>query len=166
MLTTKQARENQEKYGFNELVEGKKKIPNLVCTKFTHNNLMEMGACIDLEQHKFEVLHGFDEILIAGLSMGAVAGVGSTYNYIPNVYHAIFESMKKNEVETARAWQMKSIRTVEVIIKYGGGVRGGKAIMKLIGLDCGSCRLPIKAFSTEEYEKLKGDLDAIKFFEF
>ena len=48
--------------------------------------------------------------------MGAVAGVGSTYNYIPNVYHAIFESMKKNEVETARAWQMKSIRTVEVII--------------------------------------------------
>ena len=33
--------------------------------------------------------------LIAGLSMGAVAGVGSTYNYIPNVYHAIFESMKK-----------------------------------------------------------------------
>ena len=41
---------------------------------------------------------------------------------------------------------MKSIRTVEVIIKYGGGVRGGKAIMKLIGLDCGSCRLPIKSF--------------------
>ena len=53
------------------LVEGRKKIPNLVGTKFTHNNLMEMGACIDLEQHKFEVLHGFDEILIAGLSMGA-----------------------------------------------------------------------------------------------
>ena len=148
------------------LVEGKKKMPNLVGTKFTHNNLMEMGACIDLEQHKFEVLHGFDEILIAGLSMGAVAGVGSTYNYIPNVYHAIFESMKKNDVETARAWQMKSIRTVEVIIRYGGGVRGGKAIMKLIGIDCGSCRLPIKAFSVEEYEKLKGDLDAIKFFEF
>ena len=148
------------------LVEGKKKIPNLVGTKFTHNNLMEMGACIDLEQHKFEVLHGFDEILIAGLSMGAVAGVGSTYNYIPNVYHAIFESMKQNDVETARAWQMKSIRTVEVIIKYGGGVRGGKAIMKLIGIDCGSCRLPIKPFSVEEYDKLKGDLDAINFFDF
>ena len=38
----------------------------------------EMGACIDLEQHKFEVLHGFDEILIAGLSMGAVAGKTGT----------------------------------------------------------------------------------------
>lgn len=62
------------------LVEGKKKIPNLVGTKFTHNNLMEMGVCIELEQHRFEVLHGYDEILISGLAMGAVAGVGSTYN--------------------------------------------------------------------------------------
>ena len=40
------------------------------------------------------------------------------------------------------------------------------AIMKLIGIDCGSCRLPIKPFSVDEYEKLRGDLDAIKFFEF
>ena len=135
-------------------------------TKFTHNNLMEMGVCIELEQHRFEVLHGYDEILISGLAMGAVAGVGSTYNYIPNVYQAIFDSMKMNDLETARHNQIKSIRTVEVIIKYGGGVRGGKAIMKLIGIDCGSCRLPIKPFSVDEYEKLRGDLDAIKFFEF
>lgn len=148
------------------LVEGKKKMPNLVGTKFTHNNLMEMGACIDLENHKFEVLHGYDEILIAGLSMGAVAGVGSTYNYIPNVYQAVFEAMKRNDVEAARSYQMKSIRTVEVIIKYGGGVRGGKAIMKLIGIDCGGCRLPITDFTAKEYDDLKGDLEAIKFFEF
>ena len=149
------------------LVEGKKKIPNLVGTKFTHNNLMEMGVCIELEQHRFEVLHGYDEILISGLAMGAVAGVGSTYNYIPNVYQAIFDSMKNERGGNGTCHgQMKSIRTVEVIIKYGGGVRGGKAIMKLIGLDCGSCRLPIKPFSVDEYEKLRGDLDAIKFFEF
>ena len=32
---------------------------------------------------------------------------------------------------------------LKVIIKYGGGVRGGKAIMRLIGIDCGDCRLPI-----------------------
>ncbi len=92
------------------------------------------------------------KFLFLVLAMGAVAGVGSTYNYIPNVYQAIFYSMKMNDLETARHNQIKSIRTVEVIIKYGGGVRGGKAIMKLIGLDCGSCRLPIKAFSVDEYE--------------
>lgn len=148
------------------LIEGKKRMPNLVGTKFTHNNLMEMGACIDLCQHQFEVLHGFDEILIAGLSMGAVAGVGSTYNYIPSVYNGIFEAMKVNDVAKARALQLQSIQTVEVIIKYGGGVRGGKAIMNLIGIECGDCRLPITPFTTQELKNLKEDLEAINFFEF
>jgi len=46
MLTTKQARENQEKYGFNELVEGKKKIPNLVGTKFTHKYHADISGTV------------------------------------------------------------------------------------------------------------------------
>ena len=140
------------------LIAAEKKLPNLVGVKFTHNNLMEMGACIDLNDHKFEILHGFDEILISGLSMGAIAGVGSTYNYIPQVYNEIFSSMKVNDVKRAREFQLKSIKVVEVIIKYGGGVRGGKAIMKLIGIDCGECRSPLSKFTDHEYAELRKDL--------
>ena len=58
---------------------------------------------------------------------------------------------------------MKSIEIVKIIIKYGGGVRGGKAIMNLIGIECGPCRLPIPAVSTEEYDMLKNDLIKIGF---
>lgn len=148
------------------LIEGKKRMPNLAGTKFTHNNLMEMGVCLDLNNHEFEVLHGYDEILISGLAMGAQAGVGSTYNYIPKVYDGIFNAMKNNDLETARSLQMKSIRTVEVIIKYGGGVRGGKEIMNLIGIPCGSCRPPLSPLSEDEKVKIKDDLKAIKFEEF
>lgn len=42
----------------------------------------------------------------------------------------------------AAALQQYSVKIVEVIIKHGGGVRGGKAIMRLMGVNCGSCRLP------------------------
>lgn len=146
------------------LIDAKQAIPTLAGVKFTHNNLMEMGACINLNNGEFEILHGYDEILIAGLSMGAVAGVGSTYNYFAPIYRKIFDAMKINDVQTARAYQMQSIELVKVIIKYGGGVRGGKAIMNLLGINCGSCRLPIDSFSTEEYAALKKDLDAINFF--
>lgn len=140
------------------LKEGKKIIPNLVGTKFTHNNLMEMGECLALNQGEFEVLHGYDEILIAGLSFGAVAGVGSTYNYMPEVYQGIIQAMNDNNLELARRLQQKSIEIVKIIIKYGGGVRGGKAIMNLLGIDCGPCRLPIASFSATEYDALKQDL--------
>lgn len=146
------------------LVEGKKVIPNLVGTKFTHNNLMEMGECLALNNGAFEVLHGYDEILIAGLAFGAVGGVGSTYNYLPKVYLGIIEAMKTGDMETARQLQQQSIEVVKVIIKYGGGVRGGKAIMNLIGIECGQCRLPITPFSDEEYTSLKEDLEKIGFF--
>ncbi|MDD4016269.1 MAG: dihydrodipicolinate synthase family protein [Petrimonas sp.] len=140
------------------LHEGEKKIPNLAGVKFTHNNLMEMGDCIQLDNGAFEVLHGFDETLICGLALGAVAGVGSTYNYIPHVYLNILKSMESNDVETARAFQMQSVEMVKIIIKYGGGVRGGKAIMNLIGVECGTCRPPLAPFEMEEYDSLKEDL--------
>lgn len=146
------------------LVEGKKAMPNLVGTKFTHNNLMEMGECLALNNGEFEVLHGYDEILIAGLAFGAVAGVGSTYNYLSSVYLGIFDAMEQKDLQKARELQQKSIEVVKVIIKYGGGVRGGKAIMNLIGIECGDCRLPITPFSDKEYETLKKDLEAIDFF--
>lgn len=146
------------------LAEGKKVMPNLVGTKFTHNNLMEMEECLAFNNGEFEVLHGFDEILIAGLALGAKAGVGSTYNYLPSVYLGILDAMEKGDLNRARELQQKSIEVVKVIIKYGGGVRGGKAIMNLIGIECGSCRLPISSFSEEEYRTLKEDLQQVGFF--
>jgi N-acetylneuraminate lyase len=143
------------------LHEGKKIIPNLAGVKFTHNNLMEMGDCIQLDNGAFEVLHGFDETLICGLALGAVAGVGSTYNYIPHVYLNILKSMESNDVERARAFQVQSVEMVKIIIQYGGGVRGGKAIMNMIGIECGSCRPPFAAFEKEEYDVLREKLRSI-----
>ena len=72
--------------------------------------------------------------------------------------------MEKNDLFTARKLQQKSIDIVKVIIKYGGGVRGGKAIMKYVGVDCGPCRLPIHPFGEEEYGCLQKDLEANDFF--
>ena len=44
---------------------------------------------------------------------------------------------------TGPAQQQESVDIVHVIINHGGGIRGGKAIMKLVGIDCGDCRLPL-----------------------
>ncbi|SDZ92196.1 N-acetylneuraminate lyase [Porphyromonadaceae bacterium KH3R12] len=146
------------------LREGKQEIPNLAGVKYTHNNLMEMGDCIHLDDGAFEVLHGYDEMLVCGLALGAVAGVGSTYNYSPSVYLNIMKAMEEGDLASARAFQMQSIEIVKIIIKYGGGVRGGKAIMNLIGIECGECRLPIAPFGKEEYDSLRKDLETIGFF--
>lgn len=148
------------------LSEGKKQIPNLVGVKFTHNNLMEMQQCIHMDNGAFEVLHGFDEILITGLSVGAKAAVGSTYNYVPGIYQGVMEAMEKGDVETARAMQWKAVEIIDILIKHGGGVRSGKIFMKLAGIDCGPCRLPIAPCSEKELEEAKEELSNTEFFKY
>ena len=143
---------------------GEKKIPTLQGIKFTHNNLMEMNQCINLDGGKFEILHGYDEILMSGLALGAKAGVGSTYNYAGKIYNALLDAFEAGDLAKAREMQMYSVEIVKVIIKYGGGVRGGKAIMNLLGIECGECRLPMNRFTEAEYKELREDLEAIDFF--
>ena len=52
-----------------------------------------------------------------------------------------------------------------MLIKYGGGVRAGKEIMSLVGINSGPGRAPIKKFSSEEKINLKNALEAIDFFD-
>jgi N-acetylneuraminate lyase len=146
------------------LLMADKRIPSLAGVKYTHTNLKEMQLCLNACNRKFEVLNGFDEILITGLAVGAIAAVGSTYNYMPFVYQSIMNAVKNDDLQKARDYQMLAIKAMEVIFKYGGGVRAGKAAMTLAGIDCGPCRLPLEPFRKEEYDMLKKELDSIGFF--
>ena len=119
---------------------------------------MEMAECIDYDCHRFEILNGYDENLLCGLAMGVEGAVGSTYNYIPHIYQKMMEYFKKDKITQAREMQLKSIAVINIIIKHGGGVRGGKAIMKFIGINCGDCRLPLSPFSKSEYEEIEREL--------
>lgn len=148
------------------LIEGKKEMPNLEGVKFTHNNIMEMMQCVNACHGMFDVLNGFDEILIAGLAAGAKGAVGSTYNYIPEIYKGVMDAMAAGNLEEARRMQMKAVEIVDVLIKHGGGTRGGKIFMKLAGLDCGPCRLPISPCSQQELEETRRELEKTDFFKY
>lgn len=148
------------------LREGKKEIPTLKGVKFTHNNLMEMQQCINLNDGEFEVLNGFDEILLAGLACGCEGAVGSTYNYIPRIYQGILEAVEKGDLAEARKMSKKAVDIVDVLVKHGGGTRAGKIFMKLAGFDCGPCRLPISPCSEEELQQTRHELEQTDFFKY
>ena len=145
------------------LEKGSKVIPNLAGIKFTSNNFMEMLECIRLDGGRFDILNGFDEMLLCGLTVGACGGVGSTYNYALKTYRGICDAFAAGDIEQARALQQESVEIVRVIIRHGGGVRGGKAIMNHLGYDCGDCRLPFAPYTEAEMRQLAEELNAIGF---
>jgi N-acetylneuraminate lyase len=143
---------------------GSKTIPNLAGVKFTFTDFMDMHQCITLQNGRFDVLHGHDEILINGLILGVKGAIGTTFNFIPEIYHKIIASFDNNDFESARAYQMKSIRVIAVMLKYVNAIVGGKAILKLSGIDCGPCRTPLRNLTDQEMSGLKSDLEEAGYF--
>jgi N-acetylneuraminate lyase len=146
------------------LAEADLHIPNFAGVKFTHFDLYDMQQCIEYEKGKYEILHGYDEVLLCGLALGVNSAVGSTYNYMAAVYHKIVEAYYKGDMEMARAYQLISVHIVKLLIKHGGGVRAGKAIMEFVGIDCGQCRLPIRSMDEKEKASFKSELAETGFF--
>jgi len=141
------------------------KIPNFAGIKFSHYDLMEFNQCLLIENGKFNMLYGYDETLLCGLVLGAEAAVGSTYNYFSPVYHKLWEAFNNGDLEKARKMQQLSVKLAVILDKYGGGVVCGKAIMNLLGVNCGPCRLPLGNLSSSEIDQLRKDLEQINFFE-
>jgi len=141
------------------------KIPNLAGVKFTDNNFMEMQQCLQLDNGKWDILHGFDETLLAGLSLGAEGAVGSTFNFMAPLYNEIIKDFESGNIVEARKKQIKSVKIINVLNSYRGAIVAGKRLMKTVGIDCGNFRLPAAKFNENEYENFINDLKNAGFSE-
>jgi N-acetylneuraminate lyase len=108
-------------------------FPNVLGVKFTDFNLYLLHQLVELGK---TVFNGYDEVLAAGLLMGAQGGIGSTYNVMPQVYLKIAEAARRGDWHTARQWQFAANRVIAVLVKYpfAGALR---AVMRRRGFDCG-----------------------------
>lgn len=140
-------------------------IPNFAGVKYTHTDFMDMHLCIHMQNGRFDVLHGHDEILINGLVLGVEGAIGTTFNFIPRVYDSIIESYLEGNMAMARKHQMESIKIVKTMLKYVNAIVGGKAIMKLAGIDCGPCRSPLRNLTPTEVLSLEEELKSTAFFD-
>jgi N-acetylneuraminate lyase len=141
---------------------GAKRIPNLAGIKFTDENLMSYAQCLNFEDGRFNILFGRDEILLAALALGANGAVGSTYNYMAPIYQNVISAFRAGDLQSAQRWQMLSIQIIAVMARYGG-LPAGKAMMKMVGLDCGPVRSPLRNLSPDEVDAFRKDLERVGF---
>jgi N-acetylneuraminate lyase len=140
-------------------------IPTLVGVKFTHENLMDFARATELDDRKYNLLFGRDEILLSALALGAQGAVGSTYNYAAPLFHRIIAAFNRGDLAAARRDQARVMELVGVLDAHGG-LAAGKSVMKLIGIDCGPVRLPLRALSRDTEASLQAGLERVGFFEY
>ncbi|MBF9252700.1 dihydrodipicolinate synthase family protein [Pontibacter sp. 172403-2] len=137
-------------------------IPNFAGIKYTHEDFMDYLSCLQFSSGKYDMLWGRDENLLSALVLGAKGGVGSTYNYAAPLYTALIEAYNQGDHGKARRLQQQSIDMIRLLGKYGG-IATGKAYMKVIGLDCGEFRLPVRNMGAEQFRLFAEDVAALDF---
>lgn len=140
-------------------------IPTFAGIKYTHEDFMDFLSCTNFNNRKYDMLWGRDENMLSALVLGSRGAVGSTYNYAAPLYHDLIAAYDRGDLEAANALQQKSIDMITLLGKYGG-IATGKAYMKLVDLDCGTFRLPVKNMNAEQFTSFKEDVDALDFGSF
>jgi N-acetylneuraminate lyase len=138
------------------------RIKNFAGIKYTHEDLMDFLACSQYEDKKYDLLWGRDECMLSALATGAKGAVGSTFNYAAPLYLELMDAFNKGDFESAQALQQTSIDMINLLGKYGG-IATGKAYMKLVGIDCGEFRLPVKNMSEEEFDAFEKEVESLSF---
>ena len=147
------------------LQEIDEQIPTFKGIKYTHEDFMDFLSCLNFKDRKYDMLWGRDENMLSSLILGSKGAVGSTYNYAAPLYLDLMEAYENSDFENANALQQKSIDMIRLLGKYGG-IATGKAYMKLIGLDCGTFRLPIAHMTEEQFALFQADVADLGFEHF
>ena len=127
----------------NKLFENEK----FIGIKHTSGDMFTLNQFKTLDR-EIVVYNGFDETLLAGLSMGADGAIGSTYNFMGKKFKKIMNCFNSGEIETAKALQNEANEIICEMIKYGV-FQSEKAILTEMGIDMGQCRPPFLPISDE-----------------
>lgn len=145
------------------LQKGSARIPNLVGLKYTATALHEYQQCKDLDQGRFDVLWGCDEMLLGALATGAQGAIGSTYNIAAPLNHALISAFEAGNLKEARRLQTLSIRMIRLLQNYPFHP-AMKVVLGLLGQACGPCRLPLPQLSQADAASIEKELSQFDFF--
>lgn len=138
-------------------------IPSFKGLKYTASTLHEYEACLNHKDGKFDILFGYDEMLLPALAVGAKGAVGSTYTFAAPLYNRIIECFENNQLKEARELQMMSIKMVQSLVKFSP-IPAQRVIVGSSGINLGPCRLPLLELKASDKERLLEELENKEFF--
>jgi N-acetylneuraminate lyase len=140
------------------------RLPTLAGIKFSDCRLHDLQLCQRHRSGALDVVFGVDEMLLAAVALGVRGAVGSTYGFAAPLYLRVIDAFDRGDLERARSDQALAAEMVRIILRHCGRA-GLKAVMSLIGLDCGPYRLPQTTAAPDDVARMARALEAIGFFE-
>ena len=108
--------------------------------KFTSNDFFTLEQVRAKFPDKL-IYNGYDEMFLAGVSMGADGGIGSTYNFMADKFVKIHQLFENNQIAEAQALQKEANRIITLLCQIGV-MQAEKEVLNQLGIPFGNCRRP------------------------
>jgi N-acetylneuraminate lyase len=130
-------------------------IPNIAGFKFTDPNFYTMQRLLTRFRTDQVLYNGQDEALALGLQVGAHGGIGTTYNFMPELILAVYHHCQAGQYSEAVAVQRQVNDIIEPLL-LSQGLAATKQILVWQGLiDHPTCALPRAGLSASQQRQLR-----------
>lgn len=128
-------------------------IPNIIGVKEASTDIVKVAKIRANCPADFTVWSGNDDQAVAAIALGAEGIISVLSNIAPNETQAMVLAALAGDLDTAAAMNLQLLPLMELLFCEVNPVPAKEA-MKIIGYDCGSCRLPLGTMSPENRKRL------------
>lgn len=130
------------------------RIPNIAGVKEASSDIAKIGKIRALCPDDFFLWSGNDDLTAAVIALGGSGVISVVSNVLPEQTQAMVRAALDGDFDTAADLQIKLLPLIEALFSEVNPIPV-KAALKLIGYDCGECRLPLTPISQANLKKLK-----------
>lgn len=134
-------------------------IPTFVGIKFTSPKLDEGAQAFRVNNNKYAVFLGNDQLITAATALGMDSFITTTSNLFPEITLEALNEGKLGNVLRSREKQESLAKMMSTVSKYGKWVETMKAAMSLLtNINPGPPRAPLKPITTQSMASMAKDL--------
>ena len=135
-------------------------IPNIAGVKEASTEITKVAKIMAVCPESFAVWCGNDDMTVPVISLGGAGVISVTSNILPEQVQAMVHTALSGDFRSARQFQQTLIPITDLLFCEVNPIPV-KAAMKLLGYDCGNCRLPLTPLLPENEKKLNALLSAL-----
>jgi len=130
-------------------------LKNLGGFKYTDYNLYLMQRLLARFAPQHLMYHGADEMLSLGLALGAHGGIGTTYNFMPELILEVAQLCGEGKLAEAIEVQKKVNEVIEVLLSYQGLAATKQILYWQKAIDSPTCAAPRASLSESQSRELR-----------
>jgi 4-hydroxy-tetrahydrodipicolinate synthase len=126
------------------VIEDLADLPNVIGLKDSSGNLTYTMEVLEYAGDRIDLLIGHDEVVVPALAGGVSGMILASAQVYPEVWQKVLALVGDGQVAQARAEQRRVQKLSRIFCRHGGGV-AVKAALKMMGVQAGVPRRPLKA---------------------